>query len=468
MKTIIGFFLMSFWLCISNAHAMTEMADRDLSEVTGQALFNMSKESDATQKLDFYKLSIDGELSLNANIKNLQLGCGGINNGTKGAGCDIDISELSFGCIAGVSGHCITLPGVAGQPLGKDANNALDNQKELRDFILTNPFFQFAIKGGDQASTREVVGVRVGAEHAEGPMSVGSMNSFSGYMTGINNLYIEAQKNIAVTCDGNGPNCSPSDASKFTNDFIIDGKNYTKANGYLGVKNGTVLGLDLLVTEISVEYKDQTIDTKAAERLGLKISASGNRLNQVNINGLILGNLVDEVVDGLTINQMCAGHDANKCSAIGTADIGNLLLPLLKTGIKIYMKQETIKGLDLNLPTQNSGETDANYSTRLTNILNNYVLPYNLNNVHQIDVNSSLFGIALTSLTNGIRFPGFAADAKATQGWSMYLEDAFTINIKQNLTTLMSNMVQNGNAAAGNITMLEPAYRNCFGNLKFC
>ena len=79
-----------------------------------------------------------------------------------------------------------------------------------------------------------------------------------------------------------------------------------------------------------------------------------------------------------------------------------------------------------------------------------------------------MFGIALTSLGNGIRFPGFAEDAKATKGWSMYLEDAFTININQPLTTLMSNIVQTGLAAQGNITMLEQPYRNCYGSMKFC
>lgn len=463
MKTIIRFFLISLCLCMSNAYAMTEMVDNDLSNITGQALFNMSKESDSTQGLDFYKLSIDGELSLNTNIKNIQLGCGGINGEGK---CDIDISQLSLGCITNASGGCITLPtNITGQPTGKDSNNAISNQAALKDFILTNPFFQFAIKGGSQASTREVVGVRVGADHAEGPMSIGSMNSFSGYLSGKNNLYVDAQQNIAVTCKKGTTPCSDSDASKFSTNFTAGGKNYSEASGYLGVKNGSVLDVLGLLT---VDYKDQTIDTKAAQRLNLGVIGKGNRINQVKIQDLVLGGLVDEVVENLTINQICAGHNAGECSALATPGIAGALLPLLKPGIKIYMKQETIKGLGLTLPAKNSGETDANYSTRLTNILNDYELPYNLSNVHQLDIDSSLFGIALTSLSDGIRFPGFANDAKATQGWSMYLEDAFTINIKQNLTTLFSNMVQTGLAKQGNITMLEPAYRNCFGNLKFC
>ncbi|ATO21040.1 hypothetical protein BS636_08740 [Acinetobacter sp. LoGeW2-3] len=467
-KIIYGLFLCSTILTTSS-YAMTELVDQDLSEVTGQALFNMIKETDSTQGLDFFKLAINGELSLNTNIKNLQLGCGGINGAD---GCDIDISEFSLGCVVGGSGSCITLPtNVTGQPKGTDYDNTIANQKDLRDFVLTNPFFQFAIKGGNQASTRQVVGVRVGAENAKGPMSIGTMNSFSGYLTGVNNLYIQAQENVAVTCKAGTTGCSEENASKYSQDFMGDygllgggKKQQYAASAYLGVANAEILNL---LNAVTVEYRDQTINTQASKRENLSILANGKRMQQVQIHGLQLGSLVDEVVQNLTINQMCTGHDPGECSFIGTQDIGNLLLPLLRTGIKTYMKEETLKGLNLGVPNKGSQTNDA-YSNQLTTILNNYVLPFNLGNVHQIDVDSNLFGIALTSLAEGIKYPGFAEQAKATQGWSMYLEDAFTININQPLTTLMSNIVQTGLAAQGNITMLEPAYRNCFGGHKFC
>ena len=472
MKKTIMWALIGSALSMTNtSHALSVLEDAELSDVTGQALFSVVKETDASQGLDFFKLGIDAELSLNANIKSLQLGCGGEN----GAGaCDIDISALSLGCVVGASGNCITLPtNIAGQPKGQDFDNSLSNQKELRDFVLTNPFFQFAIKGGDQAATREVVGVRVGADKAQGPMSIGAMNNFSGYLTGINNLYIQAQTNVAVTCKQGTANCSDADASKYSQDFVGDygllaggEKQQYEASAYLGVKNAEIL--NLLFGAVTVEYRDQTINTAAAQRENLGIVANGNRMTQVQIHGLQLGSLVDEVVQNLTINQMCTGHDPGKCSAIGTETIGNTLLPLLRTGIQIYMKQETLKGLNLPVPEQGTLELDGAYSTKLTTLLNAYVLPYNLGNVHQIDVDSNLFGIALTSLGNGIRFPGFAEDAKATKGWSMYLEDAFTININQPLTTLMSNIVQTGLAAQGNITMLEQPYRNCYGSMKFC
>lgn len=446
------------WLGITPSFAMTAMDDQALSEVDGQALLNLVKESDAGQGLDFYKLAISAELSLNTNIKTLQLGCGGDNGA---GGCDIDISNLSFGCVANATGTCITLPTtVAGQPKGIDYNNDISNQNQLKDFVLTNPFFQFAIQGGTQASTRQVVGVRLGAEKAEGPMSVGTLNTFSGYLTGKTNLNISAQTNIAVTCQGGTTGCSNSDASKYSGTGYGMPKNGTVASAYLGVKDAEILNL----LGIKVRYKDLTIDTKSASS-NADVIANGKRLTQVKIANLGLGSTVDDVVNGLTVNQACANSAIFECNVLASSDVSNLLMPLLKTGIQTYMKQQTLTGLNLAVPAQGS-LSDKDYSALLTNTLNTYLLPYNLNNVHQLDVNSSLFGIALTSLDQGIKYPGYAQ--AVNKGWSMYLQDAFTLNINDSLTSLMSNMVQNGNAAAGNITMLEPAYRNCFGNLKFC
>jgi hypothetical protein len=132
---------------------------------------------------------MEAEVSLNANIKTMQLGCGGVNG--DGA-CDIDAQNVSFGCIANDAGVCITLPKTyASQPNGTAKNNAdvlteaqgfrqypyslinstltaspqVGNVKnQMKDFVLSNPFFQFAIKNPNSASTREVVGFRIGAQ----------------------------------------------------------------------------------------------------------------------------------------------------------------------------------------------------------------------------------------------------------------------------------------------------------------
>lgn len=419
----------------SMVHAMSSLNDESLSEVTGQALFTLSKETDAGQGLDFFKLGLQAELSLNTNIKSLQLGCGGENGA---GGCDVDISNLSFGCVANASGGCITLPAVAGQPTGIDSNNAISNQAALKDFVLTNPFFQFAIKGGSQASTREVVGVRVGAEKAVGPMSVGTLNSFSGYLTGKTNLTMLGEQDVAATCKL-GTGCPAGEASKFQD-----------ASAFLGIKNASVLDLGI----VNVRYRDLTVNYDTAQRLGLGVAASGTRLTQVGISGLQLGSLVDDIVDNLQVNRSCADSIFGGCNFLASSTISNLLLPALRPKIKDYMKEQIVAGL----------KTPSNSLT--VDNLNSYVLPFNLSNVHQLDVDSNLFGIALTSLAGGIQYPGYVA--KVNKGWSMYLEDAFTLNITEKTSSLMSNMVSSPNAREGNITTLAPAYRNCFGDLKFC
>ncbi|SPL71092.1 hypothetical protein [Acinetobacter stercoris] len=119
--------------------------------------------SGGDRTVGFYKLGLDAELELNANIKKLQLGCGGVN----GAGCDIDIDNLA-------------LSGVSDSSNGRASSSAL----------LTNPFIQFAIKNPNSVATRQVVGLRASAESIRGMLTFGEentserngINSLSGYM----------------------------------------------------------------------------------------------------------------------------------------------------------------------------------------------------------------------------------------------------------------------------------------------
>lgn len=152
-------------LCFSSAYAastLVPMSDSELSATRGQALMSMSyiaptdsanleKLRDNNSNVGFYKLGLDADLELNANIKKLQLGCGGAN----GAGaCDIDIDNLS-------------LSGLSDTNDGRASSSAK----------LTNPFIEFAIKNPNSASTREVAGVRLSAESIQGLLTFGSENS---------------------------------------------------------------------------------------------------------------------------------------------------------------------------------------------------------------------------------------------------------------------------------------------------
>lgn len=93
--------------CFANSfqsEGLTELNDAELSKVSGQALMSLSyiAPNDSVNKMQgqgigFYKLGLEADLELNANIKKLQLGCGGVNGA---GGCDIDIDNLSLSGIA--------------------------------------------------------------------------------------------------------------------------------------------------------------------------------------------------------------------------------------------------------------------------------------------------------------------------------------------------------------------------------
>ena len=154
---------------------LTALTDTELSAETGQALFNMSyiapsASGNPQDDIGFYKLGMEAQLDLNANIKKFQLGCGGF----KGAGCDIDIDNLSF------TGIVPTREKAGGTDAGP-----------VSDFTLINPFYELAIKNPTSAATREVVGFRIGADSVWGMLSIGDPGSnpdMESSHTGINSI----------------------------------------------------------------------------------------------------------------------------------------------------------------------------------------------------------------------------------------------------------------------------------------
>ena len=167
------------------------LSDEQLSATTGQALMSLSylapndaanleaKRAGGDNQIGFYKLGMEAEIELNANIKRLQLGCGGVNGA---GGCDLDFENLS-------------LSGISDTNTGRVASSAK----------LTNPFLQFAIKNPQSSSTREIVGMRFSADQVVGMLTLGTensdkangLNSFSGYMkvqSGIGNTPEEQSK----------------------------------------------------------------------------------------------------------------------------------------------------------------------------------------------------------------------------------------------------------------------------------
>lgn len=147
------------------------LTDDQLSEIEGQALMSLSYigPNDQVNKMrgqniGFYKLGFESLVEVNANIRKLQLGCGGINGA---GGCDLDIDHLS-------------LSGLSGDSAGRVRSSAQ----------ISNPFMEFAIKNPNSSSLRQLTGLRFSAEKVKGLLTLGKensltpngINSFSGYM----------------------------------------------------------------------------------------------------------------------------------------------------------------------------------------------------------------------------------------------------------------------------------------------
>ena len=431
---------------IEKENHMVSLNDEELSAVQGQALYSLNRQEQ--DGLSFYTLSMEADIALNANIKNLQLGCGGTNSSAAGKNgmCDLDIQDFSFGCIANSSGQCITLP----KSDSRQANGIVQEtslgdkvQSQMKDFNLKNPFFQFAIKDADKASTREVMGLRIGAAQAEGPLSFGNLSTFSGYLTGKANLETQGQSQVGVTTQAQS--------------------RYKNLDAYLGLPDGTVLDINVILGRGTVRYRDVSANYGGISRKDLGVVVQGNRINQAVIDGLNFGGIVDDVMSTLEL----ADVNVNVCALIICTDItlADGSLNSVKGAILNILRDQVTNKIKLDLANGLSGTNMSGQSpTQINNWLNAYKLPFNLKNVHQLDVNSNSFGIALSK--QNIRYPGYSS--YVTQGWSMYLQDAFTLNINDKLSNLVSNIGTSPNARNGDITLLAAPYRNCYGSLKFC
>jgi hypothetical protein len=414
-------FLISCLLILSGLlHAAIEpLSDQDMRQTSAQALLNLSYvapsgASGSVTDFGFYKLGVQAKLDLNANIRSLRLGCDIL------GACDIDGTEVSFGCVTNVSGVCIPVSGT-------NSNTTVSStaaRTGMRDFTLTNPFIQLAIKNPDS-----------------------SLASFSGFLTAQANLTIQAGTDIAVTCKA--PTLCPNAAGQ---------SEFTNAAGYLGLNDKTVLATGL----VNAKYSDLTIDYQGVSRTGLSVLVAGKRQNQAKISGLQLGSLVDQLAYGSTDpttpnNDLALQVNRNQLSGLAgflvPAFITNSLLPVLRDTVALDIKQQLATGLGVD-------PTEAGLQERL----NAYELPYNVSNLHEAELDTNLFGLSFQK--TDVQYPEYSA--AVSSGWSLFLPNAFTLDINQGLPTLVNNIVRNTNARDGNILSLQPANVNCYGTLTFC
>lgn len=151
-KRLSGLVILSVVSSMGHATGLVSLSDTEMAETQGQALFNLSYiapgGSNPSANTGFYRVGLEAEMRINANIRSLQLGCGG----TKGAGeCDIDLENVRL----------------TGRTAGPDGTFMSS------DAVLNNPYFEVAIKNPTSASNREITGLRFGALSVLGKMSIG-------------------------------------------------------------------------------------------------------------------------------------------------------------------------------------------------------------------------------------------------------------------------------------------------------
>jgi hypothetical protein len=134
----------------THAEGLRLMSDGELSEVSGQALLNLTNTS--LNGLDFTRITLGADIQLSANLSKVRLGEYSY-SARNGTGADIDAGLLQFG--------------------------RSDGTEAQRTVNITDPYFEFVYKNTGDAATREVVGMRLGFGSIQGDLGV-QLNAISG------------------------------------------------------------------------------------------------------------------------------------------------------------------------------------------------------------------------------------------------------------------------------------------------
>jgi hypothetical protein len=345
VKNLAKIALLNSTLVASSAFAMQAMDDAGLSEVVGQALFytgyTAPNASTTSTNFGFYRLGIEASIALNANIKKLQLGCGG----SKGAGCDIDIDNLS---LSGVS--------------------STSDGRVNSDATITNPFFEIAIKNPDNASTREIAGIRFSAAQVSGLLTAGLENTATP--NGINSLSGYLQTGVATGTATTAARSMTYADTGLTIDGVVQGRLF-------GSSSGTTCVSGFLDPCYNISFTSDTY----------------------NLN-------LQSASVPITINSKA--HTLRRQSSVdltGSGTVGTINFSGQLTA--------TVVGF-LNL--------DKNVTGNITGLMADIEVTQSLGLIHKLSLNNPA---SLSVQRENVRWPGATVDAEA--GWWLALEDTVDI-----------------------------------------
>lgn len=430
---------------------LTAMSDQELSETNGQALLSLSHiaPNDSSNKMSgkgigFYKLGLEADLELNANIKNLQLGCGGVNGA---GGCDIDIDNVS---LSGIGNAAFSNTGNATDRAARAGSSA----------VLTNPFIQFAIKNPESASTREVVGINLSSEKAFGLMTFGTENSSN--KNGINSLsgYMKVASTTGLALvNGFGASGVAGEANR---------SQLRQADGYNAIKGKAccaIFGINLNFTTTAYD-------------LNLRDKATGSNI--------LKGDLVlnEQVITGRRINSALLSASANvreidlsgiiSAQTLGFINLRNKntmgSIENLKVDVTInedlgYFHKAILNGTPASLSLQSQNiQWTGNNSISQRGWWLELSDPIDIGKIdptERVDIPQATLNEVMTQVSNSLNanpiFCGAVLALNCLTGSDVPVGNINLINAPA------ANMTLN------NIQLAKQDFTpNCYGNLKFC
>lgn len=235
-------------MCAGNAWgAPLELSEDELAAVSGQGIVTLANSS--LNGLDFSKLTLNADVSFNANFQNIVLGQNSVATKSGSTG-DINIPTLQFG-----------------------VSNGTTAQQTVQ---ITNPYFEFVYNNAGGAGNSQVVGMRFGFEGISGNLGT-LMSTISG------DLQIA---NGSTTLSANGAG-STSVCSSPTSCVPL-----SKIGGLIaGNASGPSRDFWISMLSQSVQFPTQTgLAAPGAAQAGVWINWT-DRLAALNTSGLIPPNV---------------------------------------------------------------------------------------------------------------------------------------------------------------------------------
>ncbi|ENV78580.1 MULTISPECIES: hypothetical protein [Acinetobacter] len=505
----------AFSVGIANAASgLISMSDNELAATEGQALMslsyiapndstNLEKLRDSSSNIGFYRLGMEAKVELNANIANLQLGCGGAN----GAGaCDIDIKNVS---LSGLNDGTVTSGAQLGSP-------TFSNPRASTSAQITNPFLEFAIKNPQTAATRQMVGFRLSAEAIEGLLSLGLDNnnalsatdgiqSLSGYLQLAN---LSGQVTTAASTFGvsGSSNCAAIVGMPNGSCQAIAGKLNSTIGGqrdfvsYTGSGNSDTKGIS--VPSMTVPFTKNTTSV-----------ITGNRMTAAVVNNINVS------IPHIALD--CANSDRASASACGGLPTGSFVNQLAVDLVN-YKKYNTGESITPNgnsascievfwICVVSTAKFQMASGSTLDGLNLNVTFSEALNMFHNIPLRGTGGYLALQNQV--LRWPGANNDDIAQKGWwlsfkdpidlgyltstnaadisavlpqvagfitqSLMNSDDIPIGLIDGLGAATNNAIkkklnidvssQTANLTLNNLQLTSQYLKsNCYGNLKFC